>query len=117
MAASFTVLDDAQALARHAAAWLAQKLDAHAQGTSAVCLSGGATPRVLYETLVKIPLPWTRVHRFWCDERFVPLADPRSNYGMARKLLLERAPIRARTSTPYPLEAIRRRRPQTQRKS
>jgi 6-phosphogluconolactonase len=93
MAANLAVLDDAQAMARHAAAWLLEKLDRAPQSMSAVCLSGGATPRVLYETLAKMPLPWKRIHWFWCDERFVPSADPRSNYGMVQKLLLARAPI------------------------
>ena len=93
MAADLIVLDDAQAVARHAAAWLSRKLAARAQEASAVCLSGGATPRILYATLAQIPLPWKRIHWFWCDERFVPSADPRSNYGMVQELLLARAPI------------------------
>ncbi len=93
MAADLTVLDDAQALARHAATWLAEKLGAGAQGVSAVCLSGGATPRILYELLARTPLPWKRIHWFWCDERFVPPADERSNYRMVQELLLSRAPI------------------------
>lgn len=93
MAADLTVLDDAQAVAQHAAAWLLEKLDRAPQSMSAVCLCGGTTPRVLYETLAKIPLPWRRIHWFWCDERFVPFADPRSNYGMVENLLLARAPI------------------------
>lgn len=97
MAAKLIVLDDAQAVAHHAAAWLAEKLKAHARGASAVCLSGGATPRILYETLARAPyreaMPWKRIHWFWCDERFVSSADPRSNYGMVQELLLARAPI------------------------
>ena len=93
MAANLAVLDDAQAMARHAAAWLLEKLDRAPRSMSAVCLCGGTTPRVLYETLAKMPLPWKRIHWFWCDERFVPYADPRSNYGMVQALLLARAPI------------------------
>jgi 6-phosphogluconolactonase len=97
MAANVTVLDDAQAVARHAAAWLAKKLGAGTQDASAVCLSGGATPRILYETLAqplyREAMPWKSIHWFWCDERFVPSADPRSNYGMVQKLLLDRAAI------------------------
>jgi len=93
MAADLTVLDDAQALARHAAAWLAKELGTRAQGVSAVCLSGGTTPRILYELLARTPLPWKRIHWFWCDERFVLPADERSNYRMVQELLLSRAPI------------------------
>ena len=97
MAAELTVLDDAAAVARHAAAWLLEKLGTAGQGASAVCLSGGATPRILYQALARRPyreaMPWARIHWFWCDERFVPPADARSNYGMAQRLLLERVPI------------------------
>jgi len=98
MAADLIVLDDAAALARHAAAWLLEKVGTADQGTGAVCLSGGATPRILYEALARRPyreaMPWAHIHWFWCDERFVPPADARSNYGMAQRLLLEHVPIR-----------------------
>jgi 6-phosphogluconolactonase len=97
MAADLTVLDDAAAVARHAAAWLLEKLDSTNRGVSAVCLSGGATPRNVYELLADTPfretMPWERIHWFWGDERFVPPADARSNYGMARYLFLGRVPI------------------------
>ena len=97
MAADLTVLDDAAAVARHAAAWLVERVGTAGQGVSAVCLSGGATPRILYEALARRPyreaMPWGHIHWFWCDERFVPPGDKRSNYGMARRLLLERVPI------------------------
>jgi 6-phosphogluconolactonase len=97
MAPEFTVLEDAQAVARHAAAWLAKSLNAREPGPSAVCLSGGTTPRILYETLAKAPcrdaMPWKRIHWFWCDERFVPSEDERSNYRMVQNLLLERVSI------------------------
>lgn len=93
MDADLTVLDDAPALARHAAAWLLEKLDRPARRTSAVCLSGGTTPRILYETLARTALPWKRIHWFWGDERFVPPGDARSNYRMVQEALLARAPI------------------------
>jgi 6-phosphogluconolactonase len=93
MAAELSVLDDAPAVARHAAKWLLEKLDRPARGTSAVCLSGGTTPRILYEILARSPMPWKRIHWFWGDERFVPPADARSNYRMVQEALLARAPI------------------------
>jgi 6-phosphogluconolactonase len=41
----------------------------------AVALSGGSTPRRLYERLAGPPdreaFPWSRTHWFWSDERFV----------------------------------------------
>ena len=37
--------------------------------------------------------PWSRVHWFWGDERFVPHGHPDSNYRMARDALLSRVPV------------------------
>jgi 6-phosphogluconolactonase len=62
-----------------------------------VALSGGSTPRRLYELLGSPGLlnriPWASVHVFQVDERAVPPDDPRSNYRMIREALLSRAPI------------------------
>jgi len=92
-----TVLDDPRAVARHVAAWLVEKLNTGVKRARGVCLSGGATPRLLYETLAQRPyseaMPWQRIHWFWCDERWVPHTDERSNYNMTRHQLFSRAPI------------------------
>ncbi len=60
---------------------------AESRGRFAVALSGGSTPRRLYELLALPPLrdrvDWGRVDIFWGDERAVPPADPGSNYGGA----------------------------------
>src|SRR5262245_30459394 len=40
-------------------------------------------------------IPWRDVHVFWGDERFVPLADSRSNYRLAKEALLDRVPCPA----------------------
>ena len=86
------VFDGAEALARHAAQWLCATAQ-RSSGSFAVSLSGGATPRRLYELLAGADLPWGRVHWFWGDERFVPSDHPDSNYRMAREALLSRAPV------------------------
>ena len=59
-----------------------------AQGRFTVALSGGSTPKSLYEQLVTQPIEWQHVHVFWGDERCVPPAHPDSNYGMAQRALL-----------------------------
>ena len=68
-----------------------------ARGRFCGVLSGGSTPRPLYERLAGEPygrgLPWERIHLFWGDERCVPPSDPRSNYGMVREVLLGRVPV------------------------
>ena len=101
-----TVLGDAGAVARHAAAWLVEKLSSGTGRVRAVCLSGGTTPRMLYDALAQPPyrkaMPWERIHWFWCDERFVPATDERSNYGMVQKLLFERVPVPREQIHPIP---------------
>ncbi|MCF7972652.1 MAG: 6-phosphogluconolactonase [Phycisphaerae bacterium] len=64
-----------------------------AKGQFRVALSGGRTPRLLFERLTSCEqaraLPWSRCHLFWVDERYVPVTDPASNYKMANEFLLE----------------------------
>lgn len=99
------ILDDGEKLAQHAAAWLAATALA-TPGRFAVALSGGSTPRRLYELLAVTTFPWTRTHWFWGDERFVPHDDKRSNYRMAREALLERAPVPEANIHPVPTEGL-----------
>ncbi len=107
--AEFIVFPDREALARGAADWLATLARAK-EGVFAVALSGGTTPRRLYELLAEPPwrdaLPWDRIHWFWGDERFVPRGDNRSNFRMVRQALLSRAPIPAVNIHPIPTENI-----------
>jgi 6-phosphogluconolactonase len=66
-------------------------------GEFMVALSGGNTPRMMFEVLAsdefRGQVDWTKVHAFWSDERAVPPESPDSNYGMARRELLVRVPI------------------------
>ena len=70
-----------------------------ARGRCCMALSGGTTPRPLYERLATAPyadeLPWDRVHVFLADERHVPIGHPDSNYRLVLESLLEHVPIRA----------------------
>lgn len=62
------------------------------RGRFAVALSGGSTPKRLFELLAQDPyleeVDWQNVHFFWSDERYVPPTDPASNYRMAAIALL-----------------------------
>jgi 6-phosphogluconolactonase len=83
-------------LAHRAAGWITD-LAAASRDRFAICLSGGSTPRRLYQLLAESPyrdaLPWDRMHWFWGDERFVPWDHPDSNYGMVHAALLGRVPV------------------------
>jgi 6-phosphogluconolactonase len=96
VAASVEMAKDPEALAQRAAKWIADLASA-SRNRFAICLSGGSTPRRLYQLLAESPyrdaLPWDRLHWFWGDERFVPWDHPDSNYGMAHTALLSRVPV------------------------
>lgn len=107
---------DPEALARRVAAWITE-LAGNSRDRFTVGLSGGSTPRRLYQLLAESPfrdnLPWERIHWFWGDERIVPWDDPESNYGMARAAMLSHAPvppgnIHGVVTTGTPEEAARR---------
>ncbi|MEI9992487.1 MAG: 6-phosphogluconolactonase [Rhizomicrobium sp.] len=102
---SVETLPDPPALARRVADWLFDLARAK-EGTFALCLSGGATPRRLYELLGEPPFrasfPWARTHLFWGDERFVAPDDPRSNLRMVREALLSRIDIPPANIRPIP---------------
>jgi len=63
----------------------------------AVALSGGSTPKALYELRgsaeYRDRVEWSRVHLFWGDERCVPLDHPESNFRMVQESLLNRVQI------------------------
>lgn len=95
------ILNDLEALSHRAAELFAREaLQAvKVRGRFAVALSGGSTPRRLYEILATHPfrsdIPWSAVYAFWGDERCVPPGHPESNYGMAHAALLSRVPLPA----------------------
>ena len=104
MTANLEVLPDPEALATRAADLLTSI--AAAKPRAAIALSGGSTPRRLYQLLATSPrletFPWPNVHWFWGDERFVPPDDPASNYRMTREAMLSRALIPADHVHPMP---------------
>ena len=107
--AKLEILADPEALSHRVADWLLEMATAK-DGIFAIDLSGGSTPRQLYECLAGPPyrnsFPWSRTHWFWGDERFVPHDDALSNYRMVREALLSRAPIPALNVHPIPTEGV-----------
>lgn len=55
-----------------------------------ISLSGGSTPKRLYELLATQNLPWDKLHWFWGDERNVASTHAESNARMVREALLEK---------------------------
>ena len=81
---------------------LAEKLVEEAKDVIAIkdcfsmVLSGGATPRILYEHLAgeySNEVSWDKVHLFWGDERCVPLDSKESNFAMAYEALVSKVPL------------------------
>ncbi|HLI51744.1 MAG TPA: 6-phosphogluconolactonase [Thermomicrobiaceae bacterium] len=60
-------------------------------------LSGGSTPRALFNHLAELNtarrIDWQHTHIFFGDERCVPPDDDQSNYKMAKETLLDKVPV------------------------
>ncbi|MBI9045586.1 MAG: 6-phosphogluconolactonase [Anaerolineaceae bacterium] len=67
------------------------------KGRFFLVLSGGGTPIPLYDLLTTSEasrkISWKNVHLFWGDERCVPPDHEESNYGQAKKHLLDKISI------------------------
>jgi 6-phosphogluconolactonase len=93
------IFDDAEAVSHAAADEFVRcgREAVAARGRFTVALSGGSTPRRLYQLLAGPPwedrIDWGRLEVFWGDERCVPPDHPDSNYRMAREALLTRVPL------------------------
>lgn len=91
------VVADPEAAAHAAAETVLARAVAAADmhGRFTMALSGGHTPRRLFELLgteYRGRMPWAQTRILWADERCVPATDRRSNYAMARSLLLDHLP-------------------------
>ena len=72
---------DAREAAEHCAAQILHYLrDTH---RSTLAISGGSSPRVMFEIFAATPFDWNRVQLFWVDERCVPPTDAQSNFKLA----------------------------------
>jgi 6-phosphogluconolactonase len=66
------------------------------RGRFSIALSGGSTPEAAYELIRRSyadKTDWSKWFIFLGDERAVPVDDPRSNLGMARRTMLDGLPI------------------------
>ena len=61
------------------------------RGEAHLVLSGGGTPRPVYERLATVnSIDWSKVHIWFADERNVPPDDPESNYRLADETLISK---------------------------
>ncbi|HWR14966.1 MAG TPA: 6-phosphogluconolactonase [Terriglobales bacterium] len=67
------------------------------RGVFTVALSGGSTPKPLFEMLASPEwanqIAWSKIEFFWGDERYVPPTDAASNFHMADVAMLSRVPV------------------------
>lgn len=75
------------------------------KGQFAIALSGGSTPKPLYQALARQNLDWEKIHIFWGDERYVPAEHPDSNQNMARQAWLNHVPIPPANIHPMPTQS------------
>jgi 6-phosphogluconolactonase len=90
---NFQILETPEELASAAAKLFVER------DLSTVALSGGSTPKRLYQLLAdpnepfREQVPWSRIQFFWADERHVPPDHPESNYRMANEAMLAHVPV------------------------
>jgi 6-phosphogluconolactonase len=73
--------ETADACAAHILGVLSGVLRTQARAT--IAISGGSSPKLLFATLAKASIDWSKVHFFWVDERCVPPTDSQSNFKLA----------------------------------
>ena len=77
--ASALATDVANALAHHVMT----------KGKACLAVSGGTTPKLFFETLSRIDIPWRKIVITLVDERQVPESSPRSNAKLVRDNLIQ----------------------------
>lgn len=100
-----------QEISRDAAKFISERAlrRVNESGIFTMALSGGNTPKMLYEHLARSPykdeIPWKNTHLFWGDERCVSPLHPDSNYRMASEALIARVDIPAENVHRIPAES------------
>ncbi|WP_088243593.1 6-phosphogluconolactonase [Calothrix rhizosoleniae] len=104
MSKKIEVLTDKSALLARALELILSRIETSIQqrGQFTIALSGGSTPKPLYEAIAQQKLPWDKIHVFWGDERYVPPNHPDSNELMARDAWLNKVDIPAANIHPMP---------------
>jgi 6-phosphogluconolactonase len=70
-----------------------------ARGIARIAISGGSTPKVLFNLLADQSqpfyrqIPWDKLFLYWVDERCVPPDNSDSNYRMTSEAMLSKVPL------------------------
>lgn len=99
----YYVEPDAAALTQRAAQYFVESIRAAVErrGRARIAISGGGTPRPVFEALAEGAMPWRAqiawdcLDIYWVDERCVPPTEDASNFKMTRMALLDRVPLQA----------------------
>ncbi len=98
-----------EALATYACDWLIALIARHRASSTTtpftLALSGGSTPKRLYQLLAQLPpktIDWSHVVLVWGDERNVSAEHADSNYRMVRESLLQHIDIPESNVLPVP---------------
>src|SRR5438270_1319775 len=107
MTEQMEVFSDPAALARYVAEWMTSAPVA-AKSSFRVSLSGGSTPKALYQLLAsdkfRNRFPWHLVSWYFGDERLVPYDSPDSNYRMVHEAMFAKAPVPPENVHPIPVD-------------
>lgn len=106
MKKNIEILSDLETLIKRSLEVVLAKIKTAIQerGICTIALSGGSTPKPLYEAIASQDLPWEKIHVFWGDERYVSPDHLDSNQKMARQAWLERVNIPAVNIHPMPTD-------------
>lgn len=82
--------NDARSAAEACGAYILKRLAeaVDQRGTASLAISGGSTPKLMFEAMAKAPFDWHDVHVFWVDERPVPPENEQSNFRLASEHLI-----------------------------
>ena len=79
--------DAAAACAQQILDWMREAIEN--RGQAVLAISGGSSPRRMFEIFARTRFEWKSVHLFWVDERAVPPSDAQSNFKLAQDTWLK----------------------------
>jgi 6-phosphogluconolactonase len=90
MSVSYQICESAPGAAEACAGHIVALLEAALAGQelATLAVSGGTSPKWMFERLAAANLPWNRTHLFFVDERVVPPTDSASNFKLANEHLI-----------------------------